>query len=55
MILYIHGFLSSPQSFKARLIAARLTELGMPDGFACPILARRTLPIVSRSETGSRA
>jgi predicted esterase YcpF (UPF0227 family) len=38
MILYIHGFLSSPQSFKARLIAARLSELGLPCAFACPRL-----------------
>ena len=38
MILYIHGFLSSPQSFKARLIAARLAELGQAHAFACPML-----------------
>jgi hypothetical protein len=48
MILYIHGFLSSPQSFKARLIAARLAELGMPDGFACPILAGDPSQIVDK-------
>jgi predicted esterase YcpF (UPF0227 family) len=38
MILYIHGFLSAPQSFKAKLVAARLAELGLPDAFACPKL-----------------
>jgi hypothetical protein len=38
MIVYVHGFLSSPQSFKARLIAARLAELGRSDAFACPAL-----------------
>ncbi len=37
-IIYVHGFLSAPQSFKARLIAARLAELGRPGAFACPKL-----------------
>jgi len=46
-ILYIHGFLSSPQSFKARLIAARLAELGMPDAFACPMLLGDPAEIVA--------
>ena len=47
MILYIHGFLSSPQSFKARLIAARLEELGLPDAFACPRLQGEPAEIVA--------
>ncbi len=38
MILYVHGFLSSPQSFKARLVAARLAQLGQPNAFVCPML-----------------
>jgi predicted esterase YcpF (UPF0227 family) len=50
MILYIHGFLSAPQSFKARLIAARLAELGMPDAFACPKLAGDPMEIVATIE-----
>ena len=52
MILYIHGFLSSPQSFKARLIAARLAELGQPSAFACPRLHGEPPQIV---ETIARA
>jgi len=38
MIIYVHGFLSAPQSFKARLIAARLAELGLGGAFECPKL-----------------
>lgn len=37
-IIYLHGFRSSPASFKARLIAARLDELGQGARFACPQL-----------------
>lgn len=38
MILYLHGFRSSPQSFKARLIGARLQTLGRNRGYRCPQL-----------------
>ncbi|MGG1946126.1 YqiA/YcfP family alpha/beta fold hydrolase [Trinickia sp. NRRL B-1857] len=38
MILYLHGFRSSPQSFKARLLAARMAELGLSDEWRCPML-----------------
>ncbi|HEY2021381.1 YqiA/YcfP family alpha/beta fold hydrolase [Paraburkholderia sp.] len=38
MILYLHGFRSSPNSFKARLLAARLAELGRSDEWCCPML-----------------
>ncbi|SAL69992.1 YqiA/YcfP family alpha/beta fold hydrolase [Caballeronia telluris] len=43
MILYLHGFRSSPQSFKARAMRARLTELGRLDEWQCP-----TLPVSPR-------
>jgi predicted esterase YcpF (UPF0227 family) len=38
VILYLHGFRSSPNSFKARLIAARLAALGLSDEWCCPNL-----------------
>lgn len=38
MILYLHGFLSSPQTLKARLIEARLHALGIADVWHCPAL-----------------
>lgn len=38
MIVYIHGFNSSPSSHKARLLGERLATLGRADEFACPAL-----------------
>lgn len=38
MIVYLHGFRSSPQSFKARLIGERLQALGLGDVYRCPQL-----------------
>lgn len=38
MLIYLHGFRSSPSSFKARLLAQRMAELGRSDQFACPAL-----------------
>jgi uncharacterized protein len=38
VIVYLHGFRSSPQSFKARLLAARLEALGRADEWLCPTL-----------------
>jgi len=38
MILYLHGFRSSPQSFKARLLAGRLQALGRGPDYLCPQL-----------------
>ena len=39
MIVYLHGFNSSPQSFKARLLLACLRELGREAEFAAPDLS----------------
>lgn len=38
MIVYLHGFRSSPQSFKARLLDARLEALGRGSEWLCPTL-----------------
>jgi len=37
-LVYLHGFRSSPMSFKARLLAARLAEMGLASRFLCPQL-----------------
>ena len=41
MIVYLHGFRSSPQSFKARLIGQRMRELGLEARYRCPQLSER--------------
>lgn len=38
MILYLHGFRSSPASFKAQRLAQRLRDLGLEDAWVCPQL-----------------
>lgn len=38
MILYLHGFRSSPLSFKARLVGERLRALELADRYRCPQL-----------------
>ncbi|MEO5935550.1 MAG: YqiA/YcfP family alpha/beta fold hydrolase [Duganella sp.] len=38
MILYLHGFRSSPKSMKARVISERMVALGLSDQLVCPQL-----------------
>ena len=38
MILYLHGFRSSPRSFKARVVGARMKALGRANELICPQL-----------------
>lgn len=38
MLVYIHGFNSSPRSYKARLLEARLAQAGRAAQFLCPAL-----------------
>jgi predicted esterase YcpF (UPF0227 family) len=38
MILYLHGFRSSPNSFKARVVAGKMAELGRAAELVCPQL-----------------
>jgi predicted esterase YcpF (UPF0227 family) len=37
-ILYLHGFRSSPRSYKARVVHGRMTELGRAHELICPQL-----------------
>jgi predicted esterase YcpF (UPF0227 family) len=46
MILYLHGFRSSPRSFKAQLMAARMHRLGLGQHWACPQLPPSPLAAV---------
>ena len=41
MLLYIHGFNSSPASFKANALKNALTRLGRGNEFLCPALPHR--------------
>ena len=57
MILYLHGFRSSPKSIKARQLSARLEARGLGARFACPQLpvspaaaAREIEALVSRPD-----
>lgn len=38
MIIYLHGFRSSPQSYKARLLEERMAQLGRAADYLCPQL-----------------
>ncbi|MBN3764862.1 YqiA/YcfP family alpha/beta fold hydrolase [Burkholderia sp. Ac-20365] len=50
MILYLHGFRSSPNSFKARVMAERLAALGRGDEWCCPMLPVSPLETVALVE-----
>ena len=49
MILYLHGFRSSPQSFKARLLGERMTELGIGEQYICPLLPASPQEVIALS------
>jgi predicted esterase YcpF (UPF0227 family) len=51
VILYLHGFRSSPQSFKARLLAERLAALGRSGEWCCPLLPVSPLETVALAES----
>ena len=38
MILYLHGFRSSPGSFKAKMLADKMAQLGRAEEYLCPHL-----------------
>lgn len=41
MLVYVHGFNSSAQSYKAGVLGAHLARLGLAAQYACPELAHR--------------
>jgi uncharacterized protein len=58
VILYLHGFRSAPASTKARILAARMAELGLGEAFWCPQLpvsARAAMALVEEQITRCRA
>lgn len=50
VILYIHGFNSSAQSFKARLLRERMRAMGREDEFVCPDLDHRPAHAIQQLE-----
>jgi len=50
VIVYLHGFRSSPQSFKARLLAQRMSERGLAHEWLCPALPVSPLESVALVE-----
>ncbi|MFC5302198.1 YqiA/YcfP family alpha/beta fold hydrolase [Azospira restricta] len=49
-LLYLHGFRSSPQSWKARLLGAALAERGLADRFHCPALSHDPAVAIAQAE-----
>ncbi|MBL8395380.1 MAG: esterase [Candidatus Accumulibacter sp.] len=50
-ILYLHGFCSSPASWKARLLGERLAVAGLGDRFVCPMLPPVPLAAIACAES----
>ena len=54
-ILYLHGFCSSPASWKARLLAETLKERGQEDCFYCPELSHIPRQAIAQAEAVIRS
>jgi uncharacterized protein len=50
VIVYVHGFNSSPSSTKARQLHARLSALGRAAEYACPALPNRPAQAIAELE-----
>lgn len=50
MILYLHGFRSSPQSWKARLMGDAMAARGLGDHFHCPALSHDPDVAIAQAE-----
>lgn len=51
MLIYLHGFNSSPASRKAQMLARVMADRGLADHYACPALSHRPLEAVASAET----
>ncbi|HEX5803177.1 MAG TPA: YqiA/YcfP family alpha/beta fold hydrolase [Azospira sp.] len=49
-LLYLHGFRSSPQSWKARLLGTALAERGLARHFHCPALSPDPVAAIAQAE-----
>jgi predicted esterase YcpF (UPF0227 family) len=49
-ILYLHGFRSSPQSWKARLLAEAMATRGLAERFHCPALSHDPDTAIAQAE-----
>jgi len=49
-LLYLHGFRSSPQSWKARLLGEGLAARGLADRFHCPALSHDPAVAIAQAE-----
>jgi predicted esterase YcpF (UPF0227 family) len=54
MLLYLHGFRSSPQSFKSRLVQERMRAWGLGKYFACPMLNVSPSLAIAQAEAAIR-
>jgi predicted esterase YcpF (UPF0227 family) len=50
MIIYLHGFNSSPQSHKAQYFAAEMARRGLGDRVVCPALPHRPAEAIALAE-----
>lgn len=55
MLIYAHGFNSSPRSFKASLLRERMQALGRGSEFLCPALPHRPAQAIRLLEDAVRA
>lgn len=49
-LIYLHGFRSSPQSWKARLLGEAMAARGLADEFVCPMLPDRPAEAIALVE-----
>ncbi|QEL66299.1 esterase [Oryzomicrobium terrae] len=50
LLIYLHGFRSSPQSWKARLLGEAMAARGLADAFVCPLLPDRPAEAIALAE-----